>query len=89
MAFSDLRLRGDTTKTPAIWVVDIDGGLLHQIRWPPGFSARFEPDLVVYDARGRAVARDGDVLTNASGYPVSDRHPMTLYSFNGVDYPCE
>jgi hypothetical protein len=89
VAFSDLRVHGDQSRSPAVWVVAVDGGAAHAIRWPPGFSARFEPTLVIYDARGRPVARDGDLLANASGYPQSDRHPMTLFSFNGVDYPCE
>jgi hypothetical protein len=89
VGFSDLLLHGDPARTPPVWVVDVDGGMAHPIRWPPGFSARFEPDLVVYDARNRAVAHNGDVLRNGSGYPQSDRHPMTLLSFNGIDYPCE
>jgi hypothetical protein len=89
VAFSDMRLQGDATASPAVWVVDVDGGDSHPIRWPPGFSARFEPALVIYDARGRAVGREGDVLKNTSGYPQSDQHPMTLFSFNGVDYPCK
>lgn len=89
VAFSDMRLHGDPTASPTVWVVDVDGGNSHPIRWPPGFSATFDPALVILDAHRRAVAREGDVLKNASGYPQSDQHPLTLFSFNGVDYPCE
>ena len=89
VAFSDMQLHGDPTASPAVWLVDVDGGVSHPIRWPPGFSARFHPTLVILDAHGRVVARDGDVLKDASGDLPSARHPMTLFSFHGVDYPCE
>jgi hypothetical protein len=71
-----------------VWVEALDAGRPFVIRWPPGFSARFEPGLVIYDAHGKAVARDGDLLRDASGYPGDGRLPA-LFSFNGVDYPCE
>jgi hypothetical protein len=89
VAFSDLRLEGDPDGSPPVWVVDVAGGPPLPIRWPPGFSARLEPLLVIYNARRQPVARAGDVLMDASGYPSSDAHPATLFSFNGVDYPCE
>lgn len=89
VGFSDLRVHGDPNRTPSVWVEAVDGGQRVVIRWPPGFSARFEPELVLYDAHGQAVAHEGDILTNASGNPEFNGHPTTLYSFNGVDYPCE
>jgi hypothetical protein len=45
---------------------------------------------VIYDARRTAVARDGDLLTNVSGDPEwPDGTLPTIFSFNGIDYPCE
>ena len=89
VAFADLRLRGDPATTPSIWVELVETGERLAARWPPGFRARFEPGLVVYDAHSRAVLRDGDVLTNVSGYPADAPQPISLFSFNGIDYPCE
>jgi hypothetical protein len=89
VAFADLRLRGDPATTPSIWVELVETGERLAARWPPGFRARFEPGLVVYDAHSRAVLRGGDVLTSVSGYPADAPQPMRLFSFNGVDYPCE
>jgi hypothetical protein len=89
VAFEDLRLHGDPTRMPAVWLESGDNGEILAVRWPPGFSARFEPRLVIYDARRSAVARDGDILTDAGGYPSGNGHPIGLFSFNGVDYPCE
>jgi hypothetical protein len=89
VAFLDLRLRGDPDRVPAVWVEAVHDGTPLRVVWPPGFRARFEPDLVLYDARGRLVAREGDILTNGGGDPDFADRPMTLSSFNGVDYPCE
>ena len=89
MAFADLRLRGDPKLVPAVWLETLDGGQDVVVRWPPGFSARFEPQLVIYDARSHPVARAGDILRDASGHPDSNGRLPTLMSFNGVDYPCE
>lgn len=37
------------------------------IRWPPGFTARFAPDLEVLDPGGKVVARGGESVTDAGG----------------------
>ncbi len=89
VAFSDFRLGGDPDGSPPVWVADVAGGPKLLIRWPPGFSARFEPQLVIYDAHSHPVARAGDILRDASGHPDSNGRLPTLMSFNGVDYPCE
>jgi hypothetical protein len=85
----DLRLHGDPTRTPSVWLEFRDSAEILAVRWPPGFSARFEPELVIYDAHRRPVARDGDALADAGGYPADNGRPIRLFSFNGVDYPCE
>lgn len=89
VGFSDLRLFGDAMANPPVWLESTDDRARVVIRWPPGFSARFEPELVIYDARRQPVLRNRDLLTNASGYPERDGRRATLFSFNGVDYPCE
>jgi hypothetical protein len=37
------------------------------VTWPQGYTARFEPGLVVYDTRGDVRAREGDDLLIGSG----------------------
>ena len=37
------------------------------VSWPHGYTARFEPGLVVYDTRGDIRARDGDDLLLGMG----------------------
>lgn len=34
------------------------------ISWPSGFTAEFDPDLVVYSSDGRTFARKGEVIAN-------------------------
>ncbi|HVL52705.1 MAG TPA: hypothetical protein VM344_00415 [Vitreimonas sp.] len=89
VAFADLRLRGDAARVPAVWVDVVGEEIVLQVRWPPGFTARFEPELVLYDAHRRPVAINGDILTDGDGYPGDPPDPITLLSFNGVDFPCE
>jgi len=43
-----------------IWLVQQNGMEL-RIVWPLGYAAQFNP-FVVYDAGGRPIARDGDLL---------------------------
>jgi hypothetical protein len=42
------------------WLVDVSTGGRGEIVWPPGFTARFDPDLAVLDASGKVVYRAGD-----------------------------
>jgi hypothetical protein len=42
-------------------MVDPTGGR-HEIVWPYGFTARFDPDLAVLDASGKVVFRAGDPI---------------------------
>jgi hypothetical protein len=60
-------LRGDAAKsgTP-VWVED-PSGHAYTIEWPNGYTARFDPGLTVFDAKGAVVARVGDVLDLGGG----------------------
>ncbi len=42
-----------------VWITDAEGRQLHVI-WPEGFSVRFEPEAVLYNDRGTAVAWTGE-----------------------------
>lgn len=89
VAFEDLQLEADPNTNPPVWLRAPSTDAKMHVRWPPGFTARFEPDLVIYDGRGRAVATEGDVLTDVAGLPERGGRPPTILSFNGTDYPCE
>jgi hypothetical protein len=52
-------LMGDPDDPRVAWVVDTVRGRL-EIVFPPGFSARFTPDLVVLDDEGSTVGVEGD-----------------------------
>ena len=67
-------LAGSPTDPRVAWMVDPMGGR-HEIVWPSGFTARFDPDLVVLDATGKVVYRAGDPInggcaTNLEGSPL-------------------
>jgi hypothetical protein len=48
---------GDQTRSSQVaWLRAPDGRQL-TVAWPEGFTVRFEPDAVLYDERGRSVAR--------------------------------
>jgi hypothetical protein len=54
-------LAGDATDHRVAWLV-VDGGRRWDVVWPPGFRARFDPNLAVLDASGRVVYRAGDKI---------------------------
>ena len=56
---TEATLAGSPTDPRLAWMVDPQGRR-HEIVWPRGFSARFDPDLAVLDASGKVVYRAGD-----------------------------
>jgi hypothetical protein len=54
-------LAGSPTDPRVAWAVDAKGGR-HEIVWPPGFTARFDPDLAVLDTSGKVRYRAGDLI---------------------------
>ncbi|HXX60778.1 MAG TPA: hypothetical protein VEI48_05770 [Candidatus Sulfotelmatobacter sp.] len=58
-------LEGDASQSPPVWGVD-RAGATFDIFWPPGFTARFSPDLEVLDPSGRVVERGG-LVTDLGG----------------------
>jgi hypothetical protein len=57
----DATLAGSSTDPRVTWLVGSEGGR-GEIIWPPGFTARFDPDLAVLDASGKVVYRAGDKI---------------------------
>ena len=58
---TDATLTGSPTDPRLAWMVDPQGGR-HEIVWPQGFTARFDPELAVLDASGTVVYRAGDKI---------------------------
>ena len=58
----DAVLHGDPGDSSIAWLVDRSQGERIEVRWPPGFRARFSPALVVIDISGQEVAREGDAI---------------------------
>jgi hypothetical protein len=61
-------LKGDAAKsgTP-VWVED-PSGHAYTVERSNGYTARFDPGLTVFDAKGAVVARAGDVLDLGVGH---------------------
>ncbi|TAJ99662.1 MAG: hypothetical protein EPO36_11435 [Chloroflexota bacterium] len=85
-------LRGD--KTQEAWPVWLSrpGGEIAYVRWPYRWSARFEPELQLLDAEGRAVAGTMDEITLAqvslSHAPGTQGDPYLAHGlFLGGCYP--
>jgi hypothetical protein len=58
----DATLVGDAGDPRVAWL-EMRGDGRHEIVWPPGFSARFTPDLEVLDASGKVAFRAGDKIS--------------------------
>jgi hypothetical protein len=54
-------LRGNQGQLEPVWLEDVNGRRLSVV-WPAGFTVRFEPEIVLYDERGVAVAAEGGVV---------------------------
>ena len=57
-------LKGDPVDPRVAWLEPFGGGADPTVRllWPPGYAARFDPDLEVLDERGDVVMRAGDFV---------------------------
>ena len=52
-------LHGDATDPHIAWLI-ADPGKRVEVTWPPGYRARFTPDLEVLDEQGVVVLKEGD-----------------------------
>jgi hypothetical protein len=72
IGLGEATLAGDRQDPYLAWLVYPDGERTDVV-WPPGYSARFTPDLEILDASGRVVHRAGDVIDGGCvtgwGYP--------------------
>jgi hypothetical protein len=60
----DATLQGDPTDPRVAWIEMKEGGA-RDVVFPKGFTARFAPDLQVYDSNGQLRFRDGTSITGA------------------------
>ena len=68
-------LHGATADPRAAWLIDDFSGTRIDVEWPPGYRARFTPNLEVLDASEVVVLKAGDPVTGAC---VVNAAPATL-----------
>ncbi|HXR27806.1 MAG TPA: hypothetical protein VN771_08065 [Candidatus Baltobacteraceae bacterium] len=56
-------LRGNVADPRVAWLVDNDLGTRIDVVWPPGYRAKFTPNLEVLDENGVVLLRAGDAVT--------------------------
>lgn len=61
----DAVLRGSPADERITWLENRSSGDRIEAVWPPGYSARFSPELEVFDATGRLVYTEGASITGA------------------------
>ena len=72
----DATLHGSASDPHVAWAVDARSGERFELVWPPGYRARFTPGLVILDASGTEVARDGDHITGGCNSVADPTAPM-------------
>jgi hypothetical protein len=73
-------ITGSPSDPQVVWLVSGDGTrMATKLVWPPGYRARFNPDLQILDANGLVVYLDGDqVLSGCDQGPSSDPQSTML-----------
>ncbi len=70
------RLMGDPSDPRVAWLEG--SGNRGEVVWPPGFSARFAPDLEVLDASGKVLYREGDEIVEGCAVGPPEDPPSLL-----------
>ena len=82
---ADVTIRGSLDDPKRVWGIDNSSGARVELLWPPGYSARFEPDLVIIDEDGEVVGHDADLIIGACMPPridPADYPGMYVYAAN-------
>jgi len=69
-------LRGDPNDPRVAWGEGF--GNRGELVWPPGFVARFAPDLEVLDRNGNVFLREGDILPGGCAVGGADDPPSLV-----------
>jgi hypothetical protein len=65
IGLEDAVLHGDANDPARVWLVRGPGAVRSELRWPPGYTAIFNPRLEVVDPSGNVVLREGDRIQGA------------------------
>jgi hypothetical protein len=79
-------LAGSAADPWLAWMVPGDGTRV-DVKWPPGFTARFAPGLEVLNPAGAVVARAGDETQLGGGLAGDDPLFFNTCNVNGTTYP--
>ena len=66
----DAIVHGDPTDPRVAWLINkLPGGGARRIEvaWPPGYRARFAPELEILDSSGEVKMREGDPVDGTCG----------------------
>ena len=63
---------------PRITWITASGGQRHEIVWPPGYTARFTPNLEVLDANGNVVFREGSRVSGGCVTGPNSEGPLLI-----------
>jgi hypothetical protein len=74
----DAVLNGSPTDPSVAWAVDRPTGSRFELVWPPGYRAAFASQLVISDASGRVVGRQGDVITGGCNDVENSSSPVWI-----------
>ena len=64
----DATITGDPSDSRIAWLI-VGTGQRKDVLWPPGYRARFDPQLQILDQNGRVVLREGDHVSGACTLP--------------------
>jgi hypothetical protein len=81
----DAVVNGDPTDPRVAWLVNRHPGAGRiEVAWPPGFRARFVPELEIVDGSGQVRMRQGDHVDGTCG-TVEDGAVILALSFPGME----
>jgi hypothetical protein len=74
----DATVHGSATDPHLAWAIDNMSGSRLELIWPAGYLARFEPQLVVVDSKGKVVAHEGDLIIGSCLSAPEDRDSIEV-----------
>jgi hypothetical protein len=69
-------LHGSASDSRVAWAIDTRSGQRFELVWPPGYRARFTPQLAVLDGSGAVVGHEGDRITGGCNSVTDPAAPM-------------
>jgi hypothetical protein len=78
-------LAGDVNDPWYAWLVSGSGDRV-DVKWPAGFTARFDPELQIVDPTGATIARTGETIQLGGGLAGGNTEFFAACMVNGKEY---